>query len=42
MGIQNLEKGVTSFLLQSLGHISNYYLPHKRKKLLLLPILYIC
>jgi len=42
MGVQNLEKGVTSFWLQILGHISNYYLHYKRKKLLLLPILYIC
>jgi len=33
---------VTSFWLQISGHTSNYYLQYKRKKLLLLPILYIC
>lgn len=36
------KKGVTSSWLQILGHKSNYYLQYKRKKLLLLPILYIC
>ena len=41
MGIQNSEKGVTSFWLQILGHINDYYLQYKRK-ILLLPILYIC
>jgi hypothetical protein len=31
MGIENLEEGVTSFWLQILGHISNYYLQYKIK-----------